>query len=66
LGGGESATLELTTPLASGPRLDQIAALHGLLREAEQGAVRPSDGLRRLHEIREAAPRVGPVASVAG
>jgi uncharacterized membrane protein YjjP (DUF1212 family) len=66
LGGGESATLELTTPLASGPRLDQIAALHRLLSEAERGAVQPAEGLRRLDEIRESPPRFGPVMSIGG
>jgi uncharacterized membrane protein YjjP (DUF1212 family) len=66
LGGGESATLELTTPLASNPRLDQIAALHRLVSEAERGAVRPAEGLRRLDELREAAPRFGAFTSLAG
>jgi uncharacterized membrane protein YjjP (DUF1212 family) len=66
LGGGESATLELTTPLASGPRLDQIAALHRLISEAERGAVQPAEGLRRLDEIRESVPRFGPVMSIGG
>lgn len=64
--GGESATMEITTPLASGARLDQIAALHRLLRVAEQGAIAPSEGIRRLREIREAAPRFGPLVSIAG
>lgn len=66
LGGGESATLELTTPLAAAPRLDQIAALHRLLEDAEEGAVPPAEGLRRLDEIRGLSPRFGAVASVAG
>jgi uncharacterized membrane protein YjjP (DUF1212 family) len=66
LGGGESATLELTTPLASGPRLDQIAALHRLISEAERGAVQPAEGLRRLDEIRDSVPRFGPVMSIGG
>jgi len=66
LGGGESATLELTTPLASAPRLDQISALHRLLREAEKSAISPREGLRRVEEIRKAAPRFGPPASIAG
>ena len=66
LGGGESATLELTTPLASGPRLDQISALHRLVGEAERGAIAPSEGLRRLREIRDSSPRFGPGVSVVG
>ncbi|HEY7018128.1 MAG TPA: threonine/serine exporter family protein [Gaiellaceae bacterium] len=66
LGGGESATLELTTPLASSTRLDQISALHRLADEAERGEVTPEDGLRRLDGIRELAPRFGALASIAG
>jgi uncharacterized membrane protein YjjP (DUF1212 family) len=66
LGGGESATLELTTPLASGPRLDQIAALHRLVSEAERGAVRPAEGLRRLDELRGAVACFGAFTSLAG
>lgn len=66
LGRGESATLELTTPLSSTPRLDQISALHHLLSEAEAGSVAPADGLRRIDEIRNLAPRFATVASIAG
>jgi uncharacterized membrane protein YjjP (DUF1212 family) len=57
MGRGESATLELTTPLASTPRLDQISAVDRLVSEAEQARLSPSDGLRRLDEIRTLAPR---------
>jgi uncharacterized membrane protein YjjP (DUF1212 family) len=66
LGDGGSATLELTTPLSSIPRLDQISALHHLLHDAERSRVSPAEGLRRLGEIRRLAPRFGPVASIAG
>jgi uncharacterized membrane protein YjjP (DUF1212 family) len=66
LGRGESATLELTTPLSSSPRLDQIADLHRLLRQAEQAVIDPVEGLRRLEEIREMPPRFGPLAGIAG
>ena len=66
LGGGESATLELTTPLSSIPRLDQISALHRLLDAAERGTVEPAEGLRRLEEIRELEPRFSAPASIAG
>jgi uncharacterized membrane protein YjjP (DUF1212 family) len=57
MGRDEPATLELTSALAGSPRLDQIAALDRLLHEAERGAVRPADGLRRLDEIRDLRPR---------
>jgi uncharacterized membrane protein YjjP (DUF1212 family) len=66
LGRGESATLELTTPLSSAPRLDQIAALDRLLDESERGAVTPAEGLQRLDEIHDLRPRFGAVASIAG
>jgi uncharacterized membrane protein YjjP (DUF1212 family) len=66
LGRGESATLELTTPLSSIPRLDQISALHELVAEAEHGSVSPSDGLDRINEIRDMPDRFGPLASIAG
>jgi uncharacterized membrane protein YjjP (DUF1212 family) len=66
LGGGESTTLELTTPVTGAVRLDKIAALHRLVDEAERAALAPAAGLRRLDEIRELAPRFGPWASIAG
>jgi uncharacterized membrane protein YjjP (DUF1212 family) len=66
MGRGEPAILELTVPLATESRLDQIAALERLAQEAEHGAVRPADGLQRLDEIRESHHRFGPVQSVLG
>jgi uncharacterized membrane protein YjjP (DUF1212 family) len=66
MGRGAPAAVEVTTPLASSPRLDQIAALERLLQDAERGAVRPTDGLRRLAEIRQLHPRFGPLQSIAG
>lgn len=65
MGRGEPATLELTSVAAS-PRLDQIAALDRLVHEAEQGAVLPADGLRRLDEIRTMGPRFGQWQSIVG
>jgi uncharacterized membrane protein YjjP (DUF1212 family) len=66
MGHGEPATVAITPSLASAPRLDQISAIDRLLDEAEQGAVRPADGLRRLEEIGRLRPRVGKVVSTAG
>lgn len=66
LGRGESATLELTTPLSSVPRLDQISALHELIAEAEAGEITPADGLERINHIRDMPDRFGPLASIAG
>ena len=66
MGRGEPAVVEITTPLASSPRLDQIAALDHLLHDAERGAVHPTDGLRRLAEIRQLHPRFGRLQSIAG
>ena len=66
MGRGEPATVELTTPLAPTPRLDQIAALDNLVAQAEKGAVPPADGLRLLDEIRDMRPRFGRVKSIVG
>jgi uncharacterized membrane protein YjjP (DUF1212 family) len=66
MGRGEPAAVEVTTPLASSLRLDQISALEQLLQDAEHGAVDPTDGLRRLADIRQLRPRFGPLQSVAG
>ena len=66
MGRGEPAAVEVTTSLASSPRLDQIAALDRLLQDAERGVVRPADGLRRLAEIRQLRPRFGRLQSIAG
>jgi uncharacterized membrane protein YjjP (DUF1212 family) len=66
MGRGAPATVEVTTPLASSPRLDQIAALDHLLQDAERGVVPPADGLRRLAAIRQLRPRFGRLQSIAG
>ena len=66
MGRGEPAVVEITTPLSSSPRLDQIAALDLLVRDAERGAVHPTDGLRRLTGIRNLQPRFGQLQSIAG
>ena len=66
MGRGEPAAVEVTTSLSSSPRLDQIAALDHLLQDAERGAVRPTDGLRRLTEIHQLHPRFGQLQSIAG
>src|SRR4051794_130649 len=65
LGSGEAASLELTTPVTA-VQLDQIAVLHRLADDAEHARVEPRDGLARLDEIRELAPRFGPWASIGG
>ncbi len=45
-------------------RLDQTAALHDLLKEAEHAAVPPAAGIRRVEEIVAMQPRFGPEATV--
>jgi uncharacterized membrane protein YjjP (DUF1212 family) len=66
MGHGEPAAVELTTPLTGSLRLDQVAALDRLMRQAERGALDPVEGLRRLEEIRAVQPRFGPLLGVAG
>ncbi len=65
MGSGEPATLELTS-VAAAPRLDQVARLDRLVRTAEDGAIRPVDGLRALDAIEEMRPRFGRLLSIAG
>jgi uncharacterized membrane protein YjjP (DUF1212 family) len=66
MGRGQPAAVELTTSLGASPRLDQIAALDRLLLDAERGAVPPTDGLRRLSEIRQLRSRFGRLQGIAG
>jgi uncharacterized membrane protein YjjP (DUF1212 family) len=64
-GRGEPAVVELTTR-SGPPRLDQVAALDRLSKEAENGSLELEEGRRRLEEIRAMPPRFGPYLSVAG
>ena len=66
LGDGKPAALEPTKRLDGMARLDQIAALDRLIDDAEQHATSPADGLRRLDEILELAPRFSPLTSIVG
>jgi len=66
MGRGKPAAIGMTTSLTGSPRLDQVAALEHLTREAQRGMVRPVDGLDRLDEIRAMEPRFGRVQRVAG
>ena len=65
IGRGERAAVEVTTSLANSPRLDQITALDQLLEDAEQGAIRPTDGLRRLAVIHQLQPCFGQLQGAA-
>jgi uncharacterized membrane protein YjjP (DUF1212 family) len=65
MGSGEPAAVELTSVTVA-PRLDQIAGLDHLIREAESGRVSPAEGLRRLDAIYEMRPRFGRLQSIAG
>ena len=47
-------------------RLEQMDALHRLVRSAERGEVRPADGLDELNRIRLLPPAFGPAVRVAG
>ena len=56
--------------IADGPaqtlRLDQIADVYALGAEAQRGAVRPLDGLRRLNTIYDTKWRFGSAGAIAG
>ena len=65
-GDGEPATVEPTMRLDGMARLDQVAELDRLVDDVEQHTPSPADGLRRLDEILELAPRFGPVMRTAG
>ncbi|GID25542.1 threonine/serine ThrE exporter family protein [Paractinoplanes brasiliensis] len=47
-------------------RLDQMHALHRLVRSAERGRTRPADGLDELDRIRRLPPAYPPLVRVAG
>ncbi|GIE95027.1 threonine/serine ThrE exporter family protein [Paractinoplanes rishiriensis] len=47
-------------------RLEQMDALHRLVRSAERGQIGPADGLVELNRIRLLPPVFGPAARVAG
>src|SRR5699024_4790368 len=47
-------------------RLDQMDALHRLVRSAERGQIRPADGLGELDRIRRLPSAFGPLSRVAG
>jgi hypothetical protein len=66
LGPAQAATIERAPPLGGSLRLDQIAALYELLRQAEQGLVRLDVGIRRLAEIRELSRRFGVLVTAFG
>jgi uncharacterized membrane protein YjjP (DUF1212 family) len=66
LGPGQVAAVESTKQLRGVLRLDQTAALHELLKEAEQGALPPVAGIRRVEEIVAMQPRFSREATVLG
>jgi uncharacterized membrane protein YjjP (DUF1212 family) len=66
LGDGEPLAIERTTPLDATERLDQIAAVDQLAKDAESHVILPADGLDRLAGIRSMPPRFAPLASIAG
>jgi uncharacterized membrane protein YjjP (DUF1212 family) len=66
LGSTDPVFLELTVPLSSMPRLDQIAALDKLVHDAEHGTVDPDDGLERLAVIHDLPSRFRNLWSLAG
>jgi uncharacterized membrane protein YjjP (DUF1212 family) len=65
-GSGDPVALELTTAFGTQLRLDQFAAVDRLVGEAERGAVSGSQGIVRLEQIQQSAPRFGALGSVLG
>ncbi|MFC4337089.1 threonine/serine exporter family protein [Salininema proteolyticum] len=60
----------MSTDFAATPsttlRLDQIADLYSLIKEAEETKLNPTIGLRRLREIQKKPPRFSPLVMVLG
>jgi uncharacterized membrane protein YjjP (DUF1212 family) len=63
---GQRAAVESTEQLRGLLRLDQTAALYGLLKEAERAEVSPADGVRRVREIVAMRPRFRRVVTILG
>ena len=59
MGPGAPATVEITVPLSSSPRLDQIAALDRLADQAERGRHRTG---RRARPARRPSETCGPAS----
>jgi uncharacterized membrane protein YjjP (DUF1212 family) len=66
LGAARHATMELIPQRTGALRLDQIAALYTLTKDAERGVVTPAEGLRRLDGLRALRPRYGRLITLAG
>ncbi|MCI2956489.1 threonine/serine exporter family protein [Agromyces atrinae] len=65
-GGRSTGQVSLRSRSHRAFRFDQIAALYRLVHDAEQGAVDPADGIRRLNEIGSMSPRFGWVVRTLG
>jgi uncharacterized membrane protein YjjP (DUF1212 family) len=63
---GRPATLEPTGQLRGVLRLDQTAALFGVLKAAERGEPPPDAASRRIREIVDMRPRFGPGVTILG
>jgi len=63
---GRPATLEPTGQLRGVLRLDQTAALFGVLKAAERGEPPPDEASRRIREIVDMRPRFGPGVTILG
>lgn len=63
---GLPATLEPTRQLRRGLRLDQTAALFGVLRVAEQGRLPPVEGSRQVRALVDMPPRFGLTVRIFG
>ncbi|XVU27060.1 threonine/serine ThrE exporter family protein [Actinoplanes sp. CA-054009] len=61
---GRPATLEPTRQLRGGLRLDQVAAVYDLLKEAEQGRPEPVEGIARIERIVAMRARFRPVLQI--
>lgn len=57
IGSGESATVDFAPADVSSLRLDQISSLYDLLEQAKTTRLPPTEGVRRLAEIRDSEPR---------
>ena len=65
-GGASTGHVAVSSRVAASLRFDQIAALYGVVHEAEDGTLDPADGIRRLNAVGSMRPRFGWIVRTLG